>query len=74
MTGSNEYTVVCEWEENDGWIDADEVVVAAESPKEAIVKAKAAWLRDSAKKWPRAKVIKAWILSHRKIGFCTTRL
>lgn len=74
MTGSNEYTVVCEWEENDGWIDADEVVVAAKSAKEAIAKAKAAWLLHSSKKWPRSRVTKAWILSHRKTVACTTRL
>lgn len=72
MAGSNEYTVVCEWEENDGWIDADEIVVAAKSAKEAITKAKAAWRLDSAKKWPRARVTKAWVLIHRKIEVCTT--
>jgi hypothetical protein len=57
MTGMRQFTVICEWEEMDGWIDADELGVFASSSDKAERDAREFWSMTIGAKHPHAALV-----------------
>jgi len=58
------FTVVCQFEGKDQWdMGADEVVVSADSPAEAITKAKKKWRLTFGAQWPHLKLVEAEVIT-----------
>jgi hypothetical protein len=63
------YTVVCQWQGRDQWeADADEVVVSADSPAEALTKAKKKWRLTFGAQWPHLKLVEAEVLTRKVLA------
>ena len=56
------FTVIVDWTDGET-IDADEVVVFANSAAEAISKARQKWRMTIGAQWPHCRLDRAWILT-----------
>lgn len=66
------YTVICEWSDagpkgGHAVVDADEVVVHADSASSAIAKAKKKWRLTVGAEWPTCRLTKVFILTAKKL-------
>ena len=58
------FTVVCQFDGKDQWdMGADEVVVSADSPAEALAKARKKWRLTYGAQWPHLRLVKAEVLT-----------
>ena len=58
------YTVICHWEGRDQYeMDADEVVVSANSAAEAVAKARKQWRLTFGAQWPHLKLVQTQVLT-----------
>lgn len=58
------YTVVCHWEGRDRFeMDADEIVVSADSAANAIAKARKQWRLTFGVQWPHLRLVETAILT-----------
>ena len=62
------YTVICQWEGRDQYeADADEISVSADSPAEAIAKARKQWRLTFGADYPHLKLTETFILTDKII-------
>lgn len=58
------YTVICHWEGADQYeMDADEITVSAESPAEAVAKARKQWRLTFGAQYPHLRLVETVILT-----------
>lgn len=58
------YTVVCQWEGRDQYeMDADEIVVSADSPAQAIARARRQWRLSFGLDYPHLRLTDSFIIT-----------
>lgn len=64
------FKVICEWT-GDVSMDADELIVSADSKESAIKKAKKKWRLTMGAKWPDARLGKVFVLTPARLAKST---
>jgi len=64
------FKVICEWT-GDVSMDADELIVSADSKESAIMKAKKKWRLTIGAEWPDARLGKVFILTPARLAKST---
>lgn len=60
------YTIVCEWTDSGEILDADEIIVVADSPETALAKARKKWRMTIGAEWPNCRLSRTFLLTQHK--------